>query len=206
MSTLCFFGFVCVCIRIHLSAALWLYFDRNIGKLSLQMEVLFFISAWFCLLSSNQTLHIFSLPLPQLPLKATHTRALTRPCARLNTALTHICKTNKTDRLWSLKELLKMSASNFYCTRMHTHAYTRMHAVTLFYFYFTHSIFSQSRFAYWFWCCLLFMSQIAWCDPVALFILSLLKEILFFQLKGAGFLIAINSWNFKIYTSVHLVN
>lgn len=127
MSTLCFFGFVCVCIRIHLSAALWLYFDRNIGKLSLQMEVLFFISAWFCLLSSNQTLHIFSLPLPQLPLKATHTRALTRPCARLNTALTHICKTNKTDRLWSLKELLKMSASNFYYARLHTHAYTCIH-------------------------------------------------------------------------------
>lgn len=73
VSTLCCFGFVCVCIRIHLSAALRLCFDRNIGKLSLQMEVLFFISAWFCLLSSNQTLHIFSLPLPQLPLKATHT-------------------------------------------------------------------------------------------------------------------------------------
>lgn len=181
------FTCMCMCVPHFLSAT----HGVLIGPLALQTEALFFISAWFCLLSSKQTLHIFLSSCRNYHLKPhTHTHAHlylhkhTRICA-----WTHICKTNKTDRLWSLKKLLKMSASNFYSTHSYTH--TCAHS-----FYFTQSIFSQSRFAYLFWCCLLFMSPIARCDPLALFILSLLKEtliLLFLQQMGTGFLIAVKS-------------
>lgn len=79
----------------------------------------------------------------------------------------HTCKTDKADCLQSPENLLKVSTSNFYFAHTHTCACSS---------YFTRKLFSQSRFASLFRCCLLFISQITSCDPLALFFLLLLKE------------------------------
>ena len=181
-----------MCVRASLPQRnICLCSDRNIGPLALQMEALFCFSARFCLLSTKQTLHIFPSHCHDYHLKLrtqTRTHMRTRTSTRADSCLnTHIyAKLTKQIVCDPLKSFSKWARVTF-IPDTHTCAHP---------FYFTQSIFSQSRFAYLFWCCLLFMSQIARCDPLALFILSLLKEtliLLFLQQMGTGFLIAVES-------------
>ncbi len=130
---MCLYSHACVCVCLTSSVqhllVLWSQYrtvsTANGGTILYLCLVLPFV---FKADSSH-----LSLLLPQLPLKATHTHAHVHLHTHTHThthicAWTHTCKTNKTDRLWSLKKLLKMSASNFYSTHSHTHT----HMCTLF--------------------------------------------------------------------------
>lgn len=191
---------VCVHVHVYVCASLpqlniCLCSDRNIGPLAPQMEALFSFSARFCLLSTKQTLHIFASYCHDYHLKLrtqtrthtnTHTHVHPYEHARRFVPEHTYAKLTKQTVCDPLKSFSKWVQVTF-IPNTHTCAHS---------FYFTQSIFSQSRFAYLFWCCLLFMSQIARCDPLALFILSLLKEaliLLFLQQMGTGFLIAMES-------------
>ncbi len=173
---------VCVCDSLP-QCNICLCSNCDTAPQALQTEAQFFISAKFCLLFSKPTLPL-SLLLPRLPVEVRQRHMYTRTCSLALSSLcvnTHM-QTNETDCLWSLTKLFKMSTGS-------SRAPTCAHSSD-----FTRSRFSQRGFAYFSWCCLLFMSQIVRCDPLAVFILSLLKEtliLLFLQQMGAGFLISV---------------